>query len=164
MLLDILFFHYDCNNIFFFFLNLGCPDQRSVDMRTSTNSMGMALRGLELVIIEKYTQSRTTWATPQGYNNIAFNRGTLLILFFDTKYSQKTTYYTLSNSFYFSVVHVIPSICYYYYFFMEHIFHKIILNIYFDHIHIMCLYRVFPVHCTPYTLIIYKAEDISVKI
>ena len=26
---------------------------------------------------------------------------------------------------------------------MEHIFHKIILNIYFDHIHIMCLYRVF---------------------
>ena len=25
-------------------------------------------------------------------NNIALNRGTLLILFFDTKYSQKTTY------------------------------------------------------------------------
>ena len=24
---------------------------------------------------------------------------------------------------------------------LEHIFHKIILNIYFDHIHIMCLYR-----------------------
>ena len=33
-------------------------------------------------------------------------------------------------------------------FFMEHILHKIILNIYFDHIHIMCLYRVFSVHCT----------------
>jgi hypothetical protein len=32
---------------------------------------------------------------------------------------------------------------------MEHIFNKIILNIYFDHIHlIMCLYRVFSVHCT----------------
>ena len=28
-------------------------------------------------------------------------------------------------------------------FFMEHIFHKIILNIYFDHIHIICLYRDF---------------------
>ena len=28
-------------------------------------------------------------------------------------------------------------------FFIEHIFHNIILNIYFDHIHIMCLYRVF---------------------
>jgi hypothetical protein len=28
---------------------------------------------------------------------------------------------------------------------MEHIFHKIILNIYFDHIHIMCLYKVFSV-------------------
>ena len=37
-------------------------------------------------------------------------------------------------------------------FFMEHIFPKIILKIYFDHIHIMCLYRVFFVHCTDYTL------------
>ena len=36
---------------------------------------------------------------------------------------------------------------------MEHIFHKIILNIYFDHILIICLYRVFSVHCTSYTLV-----------
>ena len=28
---------------------------------------------------------------------------------------------------------------------MEHIFHKIILNIYFDHIHVICLYRIFSV-------------------
>ena len=28
---------------------------------------------------------------------------------------------------------------------MEHIFHKIILNIYFDHIHIICLYKNFSV-------------------
>ena len=38
-------------------------------------------------------------------------------------------------------------------FFMEPIFHKIILNIYFNHIHIMCLYKVFSVHCTGYTLV-----------
>jgi hypothetical protein len=37
---------------------------------------------------------------------------------------------------------------------MEHIFHKIILNIYFDHIHIMCLYRIFSVHCTGYMLVV----------
>jgi hypothetical protein len=37
--------------------------------------------------------------------------------------------------------------------FMRHIFHKIILNIYFDHIHIMCLYRDFSVHYTGYMLI-----------
>ena len=37
-------------------------------------------------------------------------------------------------------------------FFMEHIFHKIILNIYLDYIHIICLYRVF---CTGYMLVLY---------
>ncbi len=36
---------------------------------------------------------------------------------------------------------------------MEHIFHKIILNIYFDHIYITCLYRVFSVLCTSYMLV-----------
>ena len=36
---------------------------------------------------------------------------------------------------------------------MEDIFHKIILNIYFDNIHHMCLYRVFSVHCTGYMLV-----------
>ena len=36
--------------------------------------------------------------------------------------------------------------------FIEHNFHKIIMNIYFDHTHIMCLYRVFSVHCMGYTL------------
>ena len=41
---------------------------------------------------------------------------------------------------------------------MEHIFHKIILNIYFDHIHIMCLDRIFSVHCTGYMLVIYKTQ------
>ena len=59
--------------------------------------------------------------------------------------------------FIFFVVGAIPFICYYqFYFFMEHIFYKIILNIYFDHIHIMCLYRVFSVLCTDYMLVIYK--------
>ena len=43
-------------------------------------------------------------------------------------------------------------------FFMEHIFHKIILNIYFDHIHIICLYRVFSVHCTSYMLVYIKGK------
>ena len=38
-------------------------------------------------------------------------------------------------------------------FFMENIFHKIILNIYFDHIYIMCLYSVFSVLCTGYILV-----------
>ena len=37
--------------------------------------------------------------------------------------------------------------------FIEHNLHKIILNIYFDHTHIMCLYRVFSVYCTGYTLV-----------
>ena len=36
---------------------------------------------------------------------------------------------------------------------IEDNFHKIILNIYFDHTHIMCLYRVFFVHCMGYTLV-----------
>ena len=36
---------------------------------------------------------------------------------------------------------------------IEDNFHKIILNIYFDHTHIMCLDRVFSVHCTDYTLV-----------
>jgi hypothetical protein len=36
---------------------------------------------------------------------------------------------------------------------MEHIFHKIILNIYFDHIYIMCSYKVFSVHYTSYMLV-----------
>ena len=40
---------------------------------------------------------------------------------------------------------------------MEHIFHKIILNIYFDHIHIMCLYIVFSVYCMGYTLVYNKS-------
>ena len=44
----------------------------------------------------------------------------------------------------------------FFFFLMKHIFTKIILNIYFDHIHIMCLYWVFSVHCTGYTLVIYK--------
>ena len=39
---------------------------------------------------------------------------------------------------------------------MEHIFHKIILNIYFDHIYIMCLYRVFSMFCTGYMLVYIK--------
>ena len=38
-------------------------------------------------------------------------------------------------------------------FFMEHIFHKIILNIYFAHIHIMCWYKVFSILCTDYMLV-----------
>jgi hypothetical protein len=42
---------------------------------------------------------------------------------------------------------------------MEHIFHKIILNIYFDHIHIICLYRVFSVHCTGYMLVIVESRS-----
>jgi hypothetical protein len=46
---------------------------------------------------------------------------------------------------------------------MEHIFHKIILNIYFDYIHIMCLYRVFSVHCTDYTLVICNEESPKIK-
>ena len=46
---------------------------------------------------------------------------------------------------------------------MEHIFHKIILNIYFDYIHIMCLYRVFSVHCTDYTLVICNGESPKIK-
>ena len=37
---------------------------------------------------------------------------------------------------------------------MEHVFHKIILNIYFDHIHIICLYRIFSVLCTDYMLVL----------
>jgi hypothetical protein len=40
-------------------------------------------------------------------------------------------------------------------FFMEHIFHKIILNICFDHIRIMCLYRVFSM---PYMLVLLILE------
>ena len=39
-------------------------------------------------------------------------------------------------------------------FFIEHIFYKIILNIYFDHIHIMCLYRIFSVLFTGYMLVV----------
>jgi hypothetical protein len=41
---------------------------------------------------------------------------------------------------------------------MEHIFYKIIMNIYFDHIHIICLYRVFSVHCTGYMLVYIKGK------
>ena len=45
-------------------------------------------------------------------------------------------------------------------FFFKHIFHKIILNIYFDHIHIMCLYKIFSVHCMSYMLVtIIKVKD-----
>ena len=44
-------------------------------------------------------------------------------------------------------------------YFMEHIFQKIILNIYFDHIHIMCLYRVFSVFCTGYMLVFNESCD-----
>ena len=66
--------------------------------------------------------------------------------------------------FYFSVVGAILSIFYYqFYFFIEHIFHKITLNIYFDHIHIMCLYRVFFVHYTGYMLVYIKVEISNFK-
>ena len=41
-------------------------------------------------------------------------------------------------------------------FFMEHTFHKIILNIYFDHIYIICLYRIFSVLCMGYMLVFTK--------
>ena len=44
------------------------------------------------------------------------------------------------------------------FFFYEHIFHKIILNIYFDHIHIMCLYRVFSMYCIDYMLVRNKSQ------
>jgi hypothetical protein len=44
---------------------------------------------------------------------------------------------------------------------MEHIFHKIILNI-FDHIHIMFLYRVFSMLCTDYMLVYIKVENIVI--
>ena len=42
--------------------------------------------------------------------------------------------------------------------FIEHNFHKIILNIYFDHTHIRCLYRVFSVHWTDYMLVCINVE------
>ena len=74
-------------------------------------------------------------------------------LFYQLKIIFFLNYYTLSNSFYFSAVGAILSICFSFIFSMEHIFHKIILNIYFDHIHIMCLYRVFSVLCTGYMLV-----------
>ena len=45
-------------------------------------------------------------------------------------------------------------------FFMEHIFQKIILNIYFDHIHIICLYRVFSVHYMGYMLVLIEVEEL----
>ena len=45
-------------------------------------------------------------------------------------------------------------------YFMEHIFHKIILNKYFDHIHIMCLYRVLSVHYTDYMLVLIEVEEL----
>ena len=64
---------------------------------------------------------------------------------------------------------VIISFYFYFYFyfylfifFMEHIFYKIILNIYFDYIHIMCLYRVFSVFCTSYILVYIKAEYVVI--
>ena len=78
-------------------------------------------------------------------------------LFYQLKITIFLNYYTLSNSFYFSVVVAIPFICYYQFFFflMEHIFYKIILNIYFDHKHIIRLYRIFSVFYTGYMLVIH---------
>ena len=47
----------------------------------------------------------------------------------------------------------------YFIFFMKHFFHKIIPNIYFDHIHIMCLLEFFSMLCMSYMTVYLISES-----